>query len=827
MKPPQRERRSARAASNAPGEAHRPGKWIAWLRNDALVFAAVVLLAFALRVIYISQLRDSPLFEYPRMDARYHDQWAQAIVAGETFMEGPYFRAPLYSFFLAAVYKVFGHGYLVPRLLQSLLGSVSCGMVFLIGRRAFSRTVGVLGAFVAATYWILIYFDAELLIPPLIVFLDLLMMWLLLRASEKPGGLSYGLAGLVMGLSAIARPNVLLYAPAVVVWLAVRYRPAWRRITTYAGCFVLGCVIPVLPVTVRNYLVGDDLVLIASQGGVNFFIGNNPESDGTTAIVPGSPGGWWEGYRATRALADRRLGRSLKPSEVSGYYYGQALEFFRSQPLKALALTAHKLRLFWNREEISNNKNIYFWTARYTPLVRLLPLGFGVIGPLGILGLALCWRRRQELFPVWGFVLVYMASIVMFFCTARYRTPILGPLMLLAAHALVCLITAARQARWWNVVGQLAVLIPAALFVNSTPPQNLGTNDSQSLMALAWGYRQHGQDELALESFRAAVRADPRSLTARFELGTRLAQVGLASEALEQFRVALSLASNLRLGETPALVGRVHLNLASVLSRRGENEAAVRHYRRAIELDPAGGDSVAYFNLGSTLAGLGRDQEAIEALQEAVARNPDYQDAQYNLAWVLKRSGRLDQAVVHFREVVRIDPQDADAWYQLGGTLAEEGRRAEAVEALQHSVQLRPNEAAAVDQLSKAMIRDNRYAEAIDVLDASLALEDERLINRLAWLLAACPDDELRDGNRAVRYATQLCPEVARCSAEHLDTLAAALAEAGQFDQAADVARQAVEKARTAGQEELARAIAARLQLYQAARPYRHPVDSE
>lgn len=723
-------------------------------RYDLLIFLAIVACAFGLRLVYVLQLRHSPLFDTPSMDALYHDQWAQAIAKGETFVAGPYFRAPLYPAFLGLIYKVAGHDYLVPRLVQGLLGSLSCGLVFLIGRRVFGRGVGAVAGFAAATYWMLIYFDAELLIPVLIVFLDLLMILLLLRAVRKPGWLSFGLPGLVLGLSAIARPNVLPFAPAVVLWLVVLHRPAWRRVVLYAGCFTVGCLLPVLPVTVRNFVMGDDLVLIASQGGVNFYIGNNPDSDGHAAIVPGTPGDWWGGYHASIARAEEALGRELKPSEVSSYYLGQAFAFFRDQPDKALGLMARKLWLFWNVREISNNKGIYFWTERFTPVVKWLPLNFAVVGPLGLLGLVLCWRRRGELFPIWGFVLVYMVSVVLFFCTARYRAPLLGPLMLLGAYAVFGLVGAVRKKRWGALVQQLAVLVAAAGLVNVVPARGQSRNDAQDLRRLGLAYQEKGQLDKAAEQFRAAVAVAPNWLTVRYNLGTTLAQLGQGTEAVQQLRFALSLATNLGPGETDSVVAGVHHNLANVLRQLGQNEEAAQHYRRATELDPGGGEALTYLRLGNTLAELGRP-EAIEA----------------------------------FTRCLSIDPQNVDA----------------------------------INGLVRALIREARYREAIGVLTDAAGLGVDTLTNDLAWLLAVCPEAELRDGARAVRLATRLCPETTDCQPTYLDTLAAALAEAGRFDEAVKVARQALDLARTAGDESLAESLTSRLQLYEAGQPYHEP----
>ncbi len=84
--------------------------------------------------------------------------------------------------------------------------------------------------------------------------------------------------------------------------------------------------LPILPVTLANTLSGD-FVLIASQGGVNFYIGNNPESDALRAVVPGTRTDWWGGYNDAIFMAEEALGRKLKPSEVSRYWYGRGLEF--------------------------------------------------------------------------------------------------------------------------------------------------------------------------------------------------------------------------------------------------------------------------------------------------------------------------------------------------------------------------------------------------------------------------------------------------------------------------------------------------------------------
>jgi tetratricopeptide (TPR) repeat protein/4-amino-4-deoxy-L-arabinose transferase-like glycosyltransferase len=795
--------------------------------RDRWLFWGIVALGLALRIVYVAQLRGSPLFAAPQMDAAIHDQWARAIAAGGEFWDGPFFRAPLYPYFLATIYKVCGPGYLAPRLAQALLGALSCGLVFLIGLRAFGRREGVLSGIAAATYWVLIYFDAELLIPPLIVFLDLLLILVLLQAQARPGRLIFGAAGLLLGLSAVARPNILLFAPAIALWtLLVRGRP-WRRSLVHVAALVLGCLLPILPVTMHNVLRGGDWVLISSQGGVNFYIGNNPASDGATAIVPGTPGDWWGGYHATIARAEEAAGRHLKPSEVSRYYERQAWEFIRREPGRALELLGRKLWLFWNGREISNNQDPYFWTERTTPVVRWLPLNFAIVGPLGLLGLVCCWSRKRELFPLWGFVLVYMISVIAFFCTARYRVPVLAPLLILAAAAFFCLFDAVRGRRWGTVARYGCVLVPAFLLVNGVPGEADPTHGAQSLRLLAKAYEEQGRHDLALGPCREAVQADPRSLSARYDLGTALLRLDRPSEAAAELEAALGLNPDPRRGETELNVARVHHNLANALRRLGEIDSALDHYRQAIAHAGVGDEALFHYNLGTTLLTAGQPRDAAAALQRAVELDPQLQAGYYNLAWAQARAGDWDAASCSFQQAVQLNPADAQAWHGLGQVRLRQDLADEAIAAFVHAAQLVPRNAGILADLAGAQQATGRYAEARETLERGLDLDDPDLVNDLVWLLATCPRADLRNGAQAVELAERLCPDPAGCGPNALDTLAAALAEAGRFPRAVQVARLALERARTEGLESLAASILARLRLYESKRPYHEPAMHE
>lgn len=764
-------------------------------RLDWLLLAGVVAAAFAVRLVYVLMLQDSPLFEHPIVDARYHDEWATDLAAGRPFIEGPYFRAPLYALMLGQIYAISDHSYLAPRLVQIVLGSASCGLVFAIGRLLFDRRVATVAGLASATYWILIYFDGELLVPTLIVFLDLLLILLLARAARKPSPLAFGLAGVALGLSAISRANVLLFAPVIVGWMWLCFGRDLRRTLVHGAAITAGCLLIVLPVTIRNYVVGDDFVLVASSGGVNFYIGNNPDSDGMTAIVPGTPGDFWGGHRASVERAEKARGRKLAPSEVSDYYYEQGLEYITSQPGAALELTFRKLRYFWTRWEIPNNKHIPFWTERFTPFMAFLPLGFAVVGPLGLLGMVLCRRRALELFPLWGFVLVYMVSVVSFFATARFRAPVLAPLMLLGAFAAVHVYDAFRRDGAKALLLPVAVLVPAALFVNLGERPGAENIEAISHESLAQAYGRIDALDVAEQSHRDALRYDPAFLTARYNLATILAKTQRYEEAVTELQRALETPPRERRGETVAMVAGAHNQLGVALNNSNRREEAVEHFRESIELNPDPKHTRTRQNLATTLIALERNTEAIEVL----------------------------------RTVLEIDPALASERERLADLLFTLGRPEEAVPEYEALLRSRGDEATRL-KLSDALSLSGRYAEAVEVLRAGLATASPGLMNNLAWKLATAPDAKARDGAEAVRIAGLACPKPPDCHPAFLDTLAAGLAEIGDFERAAALADAALEGVLASGEPDAAanaQAIRTHIAVYESGQPYHESPDEQ
>ena len=503
-----------------------------------------------------------------------------------------------------------------------------------------------------------LYFEAELLATWLAMFLNLLLVWLLLETGARRGAWRWLVNGGLLGLSAIARPNILLFAPAVLVWLGFLHRSSWRRALSYAGCFILGTALFIAPVTVRNYVVGDDRVLISSAAGVNFFIGNNPGSDGMTAIVPGTPAEWWAGYEAQIGRAEKATGRPLKASEVSQYYWREGLRFMWDRPGEAAALLGRKLAIFWSRWEVSNNQDIRFVTDNFAPVVKFLPLSFWAVGSLGLLGLLISFGQLRRLFPLWGFVLIYMVSVVAFFVTARYRLPVVPALMVLGSNAVFWCIEAVRSTRWPSL-GLAAAVLAAAAVLLWRVPEGVEAGMAQSYGSAGILLTQQGRTAEAEEYLAESVKRYEAQPKIWFTLGMIRMQQGRSGQAEDCLRQTLAF-------EPAYPEARKHLGF--VLGRQGNLNGAIDQFTRALASSPD--DAKLYANLGGVLIQRGRTQEGVEILRQGVRIDPSSVRGFESIAGALCTRGRFADALSVLEAGVADSGEDIGLLTMLAITLA-------------------------------------------------------------------------------------------------------------------------------------------------------------
>ncbi len=385
----------------------------------ALWPGAIIVVALLIRLIYLYQIESIPLFYHLAGDGRTYHEWAQRIAAGDWLGQGVFYQAPLYPYFLGVVQWVFGDNLWLIRLLQIVLGSLSCALIYRVGAKLFSRPAGIAAGALLAAYAPAIFYDT--LIEKSILDLTLLSLLLFLLFNGAAGNdwvKSLG-AGVLLALLGLSRENALILIPVIALWLWLQRADAPCAVRAgWLGCFVAGLLLVLLPVGLRNLGVGGEFKLTTSQFGANFFIGNNPAADGSYGSIRKLIGeSQLEGPDAKR-LAERAVGRELSAGQVSDYWLGQALAYIATQPVNWLRLLSFKWWLVWHGREIEDSDDFYIYQGWSWLLAFLAWFShFGTLAPLaavGVLGTARQWRQVWLLYAM-IFSLALSVAIVLCF----------------------------------------------------------------------------------------------------------------------------------------------------------------------------------------------------------------------------------------------------------------------------------------------------------------------------------------------------------------------------------------------------------------------------
>ncbi|HEY3862633.1 MAG TPA: tetratricopeptide repeat protein [Verrucomicrobiae bacterium] len=225
----------------------------------------------------------------------------------------------------------------------------------------------------------------------------------------------------------------------------------------------------------------------------------------------------------------------------------------------------------------------------------------------------------------------------------------------------------------------------------------------------------------------------------------------------------------------------------------------------------------AHYSLANALLQEGKVDEAIIEYQQALAIRPAYQSAEYNLANAFFQQGKMDDAIAHYQIALALRPDDAEARINLATVLLQKGAADDALAQARQAADSRPAFAEAHALLGNVLMEKGNAAEAITQFQTALRIkpDEPEAANNLAWLLATTRQPALRNGPEAVRLAQRANELTGANNPMFLHTLAAALAEAGRFSEAAETARQALNGAEAQSNSALAARIQSEIYLYQ------------
>ncbi len=389
----------------------------------------------------------------------------------------------------------------------------------------------------------------------------------------------------------------------------------------------------------------------------------------------------------------------------------------------------------------------------------------------------------------------------------------------IAAHGMLAVIALAehRLANAAEYCSRIVEILSSSK-ASTEPPLTTGNNLTADLAEahfnLANVLQQMGKFAEAIGHYEEAVRMRPDYQQARINIGLALVQSGKCAQAIGHYEEALRL--------KPDSV-EVHVDLGLALVQSGKFAEAIGHYEEALRVKP---DCVeAHYNLGRLLQQTGELTEAIGHYESCLRLKPEFAKATPDLESDLAEARTAQGAIERYEQVLRTRPDDVEAHNGLGNVLQQIGRAEEAIPHFREAARIRPNDGTAHYNLAVALEQRGKATEAIGHYEEALRLKPDFLLalNNLSWIRATSAVSKLRDGAEAVRLAENACQFTKHKQSALLDTLAAAYAEAGKFQEAVATAEEGIALAKAGGKSALVAEIQARVELYRSGKPYREP----
>lgn len=428
----------------------REKSYLNWtfLKNKWIISSAVFLIlivAGIVRFIYLSQIEVTDnYFSSPHSgdDTHMYVTSAKQIIDGN-FPKSPFEYNPLYYYFLALCYLIFGCDLYFPRLIQLIGGVIICLITYLIGKRVFNQVVGIISALLCAVCGTLIFHEGVLLSTALTTIFAIVSIFFFIKGQENLRWINFIFGGLFLGLATLSQPNIILFLPFILIWMFIALKISKREILIKYVIILLAFFITISPVTIRNYVYSGKFILLTTAGGFQFWLGNNEHATGV--------------FDFCHPYLDELQEKAKK--EKKELYAQDVLRFVKKDPGAFLKLQIKKCSLFWGYRDIPHQIN-YEIAKDSNSLLRLpFVITFGELAILGLAGLFLSLIQWQRNLLLSLFIVSYSFSVIAFLIVGRYRPPIIPPLAIFSGFTIYFIFNRLWRKEYKKVVFSLILIV--------------------------------------------------------------------------------------------------------------------------------------------------------------------------------------------------------------------------------------------------------------------------------------------------------------------------------------------------------------------------------
>jgi Tfp pilus assembly protein PilF len=609
------------------------------------ILISILLLGTIFKGIYLfSYALNNPYYSIASMDSAVYVNWAQLINQEGWLGTEIFYRAPLYPYVLSIIFWFAPHNFLAIYTMQLAMGICSVVLIYSIGKRIYCERAGLIAAGFSLAYSPLTFFETKILPTITGIFLGLLSIHLLTRAEQEKKWYYWMGGAATLGVAAICRPTYLLMIPVIILGILILHRRQLRETPIPILILVLVPSVIIGTVTLRNYVIGKDFVLISANAGITFAQGNNPWARGSIAVIPGFSGEVTNQRYEETQIAERVTGRKLKPSEVNTFWFKWGFTFIRQRPLEYLRLLLYKTAILFNNHELGSNYLLNV-DKEVTPWLRLAFLPFGFIMAWAIIGFArISLERPAALALIAAFVGSFLTAMI-FYANSRYRMTLVPPAIIMAGGGLDYLV---RNPRRFGVI----LLTVGLTFFMSLPPfmpindTHLSRSHSSAWAQLGGAYKTNNQLEKALQAYEKAI-------------GMEANNYGYYLEKLNLFG-ALGKSKDDIIGWAQQVSQKIspdqyrYLIMAEAHYSTNDYDKAVEYVEKTLSSFPK--DPRLYLYSGILFGRMGKHHQAREVFSEGLKINPENINLHYNYALACLMSGDKEEAMQATRKILHHAP---------------------------------------------------------------------------------------------------------------------------------------------------------------------------
>ncbi len=542
-----------------------------------------ILAGFIIRLLYVLEVHNTPFYQSMFSDSNIYYEWAKNIALNNEWIGNePFFMAPLYPYFMALVFKIFGPVLFVVKLLQVVASTFTILIVYRTAEKLFNKEVAIVSAFISAFYVVFVFYSAAILSETFQVFFYVLFIYELLRERKIEDKYSWLKLGIYFGILVLFRANILLFVPVFIIYLYRKYRypnTKFVKIFIPLGIFAGGVLLPMLPLTVHNYFASGEFIPVTSNGGINFYIGNNERSPGVY-INP-------EGFTiandpAGRDFAQSKTGRRMDYSDASSYWYSKSLDYIAHRPAEFFGLLLKKTVLFFHGSEFpqSTVMDYKYFEKNYSDVLKLPLFGYWFVSLLGLFGIIMYAKSKSDKLILY-FFFSYLFATILFFVNGRFRLAITPLLIIFTAYAIHQLFVMVKTGNFgeFRIPGVVTGLMIIILtFVVNVP--TFGEYDA---------YLHLG--DIAYEKMEFDKAIDNYNRATFFkETSTAYMNMGNALARKKDFRNAIGVYAK-AINHDPDN-GLIYFNMGFAYTQMGQTDKAYESYKKALELDPTNSDAI-------------------------------------------------------------------------------------------------------------------------------------------------------------------------------------------------------------------------------------------